>query len=230
MEHSIDARVLEVLQTKLAVIHDELGADKSGDILNSADHHADDMYFAAIAGEDLVAAGDVFESETRFETVEAASFLDLVDPAAARPTIGGGDDPQPWIATATAARSQALGREERLEVLESLPEVAPAERVPTIAGSRAGLFSVWEIGTGKGDRTCRGVFVTDDGAIRPDLADRTWEALLAGPAVSDSDPLDDEAWAHQWELGHGYAIRPEQLAESGSPPGLVLRLLVRVLP
>jgi superfamily II DNA or RNA helicase len=230
MEHSIDARVLEVLQTKLAVILNELGADKSGDILNSADRHADDMYLAAIAGEDLVAAGDAFESETRLETVEAASFLDLVDPAVARPTIGGGDDPQPWIATAAAARLEVLGREERLEVLDSLPEVAPAERVPVITGSRAGLFSVWEVGTGKGDRTCRGVFVTDDGAIRPDLADRTWEALLTGPAVTETDPLDVAAWSHQWELGHGYAIRPEQLSESGSPPGLILRLLVRVQP
>lgn len=230
MEHSIDARVLEVLQTKLAVILDELGADKSGDILNSADRHADDMYLAAIAGEDLVAAGDVFESETRLETVEAASFLDLVDLAAARPTIGGEDNPQPFIATATAARSEALGSEERSDVLESLPEVSPAERVPVVTGSRGGLFSVWEVGTGKSDRTCRGVFVTDDGAVRPDLADLTWQALLAGPAVSEADPLDDETWTHLWELGHGYAIRPEQLSGSGSPPGLILRLLVRVQP
>lgn len=228
MEHSIDARVLEVLQTKLAVILSELGADKAGDILNSADRHADDMYLAAIAGEDLAVAGDAFESETRSETVEAATFLDLVDPAVGRPTIGGGDDPLPWIDAAAAARSEVLGRDGAPDVLESLPEVAPAEPVPVITGSRGGLFSVWEVGTGKGDRTCRSVFVTDEGAVRPDLADRTWEALLAAPAVSASEPLDDEAWAQQWEVGHGYAVRPEQLAESGSPPGLILRLLVRV--
>ncbi len=230
MEHSIDARVLEVLQTKLAVILDELGADKAGDILNSADRHADDIYLAAIAGEDLTAASDAFESETRSETVEAATFLDLVDPAVGRPTIGGGDDPLPWIDAATAARSEVLGQDDAPDVLESLPEVAPAEPVPVITGSRGGLFSVWEVGTGKGDRTCRSVFVTDEGAVRPDLADRTWESLLAAPAVSASDPLNDDAWEHQWEIGHGYAVRPEQLAESGSPPGLILRLLVRVQP
>jgi len=228
MEHSIDARVLEVLQTKLAVILNELGTDKAGDILNSADRHADDIYLAAIAGEDLAVAGEAFESDTRSETVEAATFLDLIDPAPGRPTIGKGDDPLPWIDTATAARSEVLGRDVASEVLESLPEVAPTEAVPAITGSRGGLFSVWEVGTGKGDRTCRSVFVTDDGAVRPDLADRTWEALLAAPPVTVSDPLDDDAWEHQWEVGHGYAVRPEQLTESGSPPGLILRLLVRV--
>lgn len=230
MEQSIDARVLEVLQTKLAVILNELGADKAGDILNSADRHADDIYLAAIAGEDLSAAGETFETETRTETVEAATFLDLVDPAADRPTIGGGDDPTPWIDAATAARTAVLGQDDGSDVLDVLPEVSPSEPLPTIAGGRGGLLSVWEIGTGKGDRTCRAVFVTDDGAVRPDLADRTWEALLAGTEVDVSDPLDEPGWEQLWEMGHGYAIRPEQISESGSPPGLILRLLVRVRP
>jgi hypothetical protein len=228
MEQSIDARVLEVLQTKLAVILSELGADKAGDILNSADRHADDIYLAAITGEDLSAAGETFEAETRTETVEAATFLDLVDPAADRPTIGGGDDPTPWIDAATAARAEVLGRDDGTGILDVLPEVSPSEPVPTIAGGRGGLLSVWEIGTGKGDRTCRAVFLTDDGAVRPDLADRTWEALLAGPEINVSDPLDEAGWGQLWEMGHGYAIRPEQIGESGTPPGLILRLLVRV--
>lgn len=230
MEQSIDARVLEVLQTKLTVILNELGADKAGDILNSADRHADDIYLAAIAGEDLSAASETFETETRTETVEAATFLDLVDPAASRPRIGGGDDPTPWIDAASAARVEVLGRDDGSGVLNVLPEVSPSEPVPTIAGGLNGLLSVWEIGTGGGDRTCRAVFVTDDGAVRPDLADRTWEALLAGPEVDASDPLDEAGWGQLWELGHGYAIRPEQISESGSPPALILRLLVRVRP
>jgi hypothetical protein len=74
------------------------------------------------------------------------------------------------------------------------------------------------------------VFATDDGGVRPDLADRTWEALLAGPEVDVSDPLDEASWAQLWEMGHGYGIRPEQISEPGSPPGLILRLLVRVRP
>lgn len=230
MEHSIDARVLEVLQTKLAVILTELGADKAGDILNSADRHADGIYLAAIAGDDLSAAGEAFEGETRTETVEAATFLDLIDPAADRPTIGGGDDPTRWIDVARAARAEVLVRADPSSVVDNLPEVSPSEPIPTVQGGRGGLLSVWEIGTGKGDRTCRSVFVTDDGAARPDLADRTWEALLAAPAVDVTNPLDDADWKQLWDNGHGYAIRPEQMSESGTPPGLILRLLVRVRP
>ncbi len=89
---------------------------------------------------------------------------------------------------------------------------------------------MWEIGTGRGDRTCRSVFVTDDGAVRPDLADRTWEALVAAPEVDITSALDDADWKQLWEVGHGYAIRPDQVTETGSPPGLILRLLVRVRP
>lgn len=230
MEHSIDARVLEVLETKLAVILSELGADKAGDILNSADRHAEDIYLAAITGEDLTTAGASFEAETRAETVEAATFLDLVDAAVDRPTIGRGADPTPWIDAAAVARAEVLGREDGADILDAMPEVSPAEPIPAVVGGRGGLLSLWEVGTGKADRTCRAVFVTDDGAVRPDIADRAWDALLAGPTIKVSDPLNGDEWEQLWEVGHGYAIRPDQLTESGSPPGLILRLLVRVQP
>ena len=230
MEHSIDARVLEVLETKLAVILAELGADKADDILNSADRHADGLYVSAIAGQDLASAGDSFAADTRAETEESATFLDLVDSAAEQPTIGGGEDPTKWIDKAIAARAEALGVEDPSEVLDRLPEVAPTEPIPQISGSREGLFSLWEVGTGRGDRTCRAVFVTEDGAMRPDLANRTWDDLLAAPPVIVSDPLDETQWGELWEFGYSYAIRPEQDAETAAPPGLVLRLLVRVQP
>lgn len=45
-----------------------------------------------------------------------------------------------------------------------------------------------------------------------------------------SDPLDETQWGELWEFGYSYAIRPEQDAETAAPPGLVLRLLVRVQP
>lgn len=230
MEHSIDARVLEVLETKLAVILAELGADKAGDILNSADRNADDLYVAAIAGQDLAAAGESFEAETRTATEEASTFLDLVETAATRPTIGGGEDPTPWVDKAIAARAEIRGVADAGDVLDMLPEVSPAEPIPQISGNRGGLLSLWEVGSGHGDRTCRAVFVTDDGAVRPDIADRTWEDLLAAPPVVASGPLDESEWRDLWDIGNGYAIRPDQISDTGAPPGLVLRLLVRVRP
>ena len=85
-----------------------------------------------------------------------------------RPTIGGGDDPQPWIKAASDARQRILGGNPTGNVLGELPEVSPAEPVPVIDGARPGLFAMWEIGRNAGDRTCRAVFLTVAGGVRPD--------------------------------------------------------------
>ncbi|HUP69642.1 MAG TPA: DEAD/DEAH box helicase [Acidimicrobiales bacterium] len=230
MEHSIDARVLEVLETKLAVILAELGADKAGDILNSADRHAEELYAAAITGENVATAGDRFETETREETQQAASFFDLIDPAASRPTIGGGDDPGVWVEKALAARAAVLGNSDVLgSVLDTLPEVSPAEPVPAIAGTRGGLFSLWEVAGAGGSRTCTPVFVADDGAARPDIADRVWDSLVAGAVPQPTAPMRDDEWDELWDTGWSYAVRPDPAGDpAGHPPGLALRLLVRV--
>ena len=122
-----------------------------------------------------------------------------------------------------------LGRDDGSNILDVLPEVSPVGAGPELSPvDGAGSCRCGRSERGKGDRTCRAVFVTDDGAVRPDLADRTWGALLTAPEVEVSDPLDEAGWRQLWETGHGYAIRPEQITEPGSPPGLILRLLVRV--
>lgn len=228
MEQSIDARVLDVLETKLEIIRAELGTNKASDILNSADHHAEDLYLAAIAGEQLRDAGEGFEAATKAEVSDAASFLDLVETSSGRPTIGGGDDPQPWIDAASAARQRLLAtRVPAGELLTRLPEVSPAEPVPTIDGPRPGLFALWEVGRSAGDRTCRATFVTEAGGVRPDLAERAWDDLCKDPRVRGTDALTDEEWQRLWQVGESYAIRPEQMTD-GAPPGLILRLVARV--
>jgi hypothetical protein len=171
-ENSIDARVLEVLETKLAVILAELGADKAGDILNSADHFAEGLYAAAIMGPDMSQAASQFESTTRSEAEGASEFLDLVESDSPTPTIGKGEDPRPWIDRAVAARGTLLGdNTPRYSPIDHLPEVSPAEPIPAISGSRAGLFSLWEVNARPGDRTCAAVFLTGEQAARPDVAD-----------------------------------------------------------
>jgi hypothetical protein len=232
MEHSIDARVLEVLQTKLAVILAELGADKAGDILNSADRHAEDLYTASIMKAHTSSAATEFESRTRAEAAEAATFLELVDTTAQTPTIGGGPDPEQWIQSAMAARRKLFGDgEDSTSVWELLPEVSPVEPVPTITGTRPGSFSLWEVTRQAGDKTCIPVFLTTDGAARPDLAERVWSELISGAEVSAEAPLESEAWNSLWDAGWGYAVRPDQANMASSPPpGLVLRLLVKVQP
>ena len=47
-EHSIEARVVEVLEQKLGMILDELGSDKRGDILESLSTRSERLYVDAI--------------------------------------------------------------------------------------------------------------------------------------------------------------------------------------
>jgi superfamily II DNA or RNA helicase len=227
MEQSVDARVLEVLESKLEIIRRELGTNKTSDILNSVDHHAEDLYLAAISGHGLAEAASGFEASTKAEVDDAATFLDLVDTDTRRPTLGRGDDPQPWITVASEARRRLLGPPATGDVLSVLPEVSPAEPIPVIDGAPRGLFAMWEVGRSAGDRTCRAIFLTEAGGVRPDLADRAWDALCAGPAVRSGAPLTDDEWHRLWQAGEAYAVRPEQIGD-GSPPGLILRLVTRV--
>jgi SNF2 family DNA or RNA helicase len=231
-ENSVDARVLEVLETKLAVILAELGADKAGDILNSADHFAEGLYVAAIIGPDMSEAGSQFESTTRSEAEGASEFLDLVESASSTPTIGKGEDPRPWFDMAMAARGNLLAdMTPRHSPIDHLPEVSPAEPIPAVNGSRNGLFSLWEVNGRPGERSCAAVFLTEQQAARPDIADLIWDQLAQGVTAEITPPLDEEEWRALWEAGWGYAVRPDHY-QSGEapPPALTLRLLVRVLP
>jgi hypothetical protein len=220
------------LETKLAVILAELGADKAGDILNSADHLAENLYTAAIIGADMSEAASQFESTTRSEAEGASEFLDLVERDSPTPTIGKGEDPSPWLDSAAAARGTLLGdKTPRYSPIDHLPEVSPAEPIPAIRGSRAGLFSLWEVNARPGDRSCAAVFLTEEQAARPDVADQLWDELAQGVSVVGTPALDEGEWRALWEAGWGYAVRPDHF-QSGEapPPALTLRLLVRVLP
>ena len=71
MESSIDARVLDVLQAKLAVILAELGVDKTTDVLASVEARVDDLYTTAILEpESLHAAADAMAEGARAEVEE----------------------------------------------------------------------------------------------------------------------------------------------------------------
>jgi hypothetical protein len=229
-ENSVDARVLEVLETKLAIILAELGSDKAGDILSSADHYAEGLYTAAIMGPEMSDAVMQFESTTRTEAESASEFFDLVEHDSPTPTIGKGEDSTLAFAKAAEARATLLGEIPRYSPIDHLPEVSPEEPIPSITGSRAGLFSLWEVNARPGDRSCVAVFLTDEQTARPDIADEVWYQLAQEVSVVATPPLDEEEWLALWEAGWGYAVRPDnQQSGDSPPPTLTLRLLVRVL-
>ena len=251
-EHSVDARVLEVLEEKLAVILTEFGADKRGDILESLDRETEALYAGALAGDAaLVASANDLLRRTRTELTNQTAWRDLLPndqpvhqdrrellPAAVRAAAGA------W----TVLFSQALA--DPLMALEHVSGVAPGEPVPTLtlAGSTAGWWAAWEVAgsqsrdePGKFQRTALALFVDDEGRLRPDLVDTVWERLIDGSDLADS-PAGIPAtipslpvWTMLANLADDHAYQPSRALLRGrdddaEPPALRAVLVVRVTP
>ena len=234
-EHSVEARVLDVLETKLEVILAELGADKRCDVLESAARRADGLWTAAILDPDnFDHQADEFEHSTRSEAGEAAQFADLVNYAspAARPSsperIAG-------LVDAAAKAREALGRpvDDPLDVLTALPEMAPGEPCPVIRvpGAESGWLSIWEVTPDGTARSATAIFQPDSGLVRPDLAITLWDRCCEGVTLTDHQTPDTFTWDRIIDLGvdHAYQAVARLAGESEmNLPGAHLRLLVRV--
>ena len=78
LEDSVEHRVREVLEEKLAVIFEEFGIDKTGDVLDSAQDGEifDDLYVEAILHpETLETSAESVASRSQEYVKEAASFM-----------------------------------------------------------------------------------------------------------------------------------------------------------
>lgn len=234
-EHSVEARVLDVLNAKLEVILAELGADKRCDVLESAARQADGLWTTAILDPDRFdLQADEFEQDTRSEADEAARFADLIDgvspaPGACRPERIAG-----LVETAAEARA-ALGRpvDDPLDALIALPEVAPGEPCPVIRipEADAGWLSIWEVTPDGAARSATAVFQPDAGLVRPDLAITLWDRCCEGIALADHNTPNTATWDRIIDQGvdHAYQAAARLAGESElTLPAAQLRLLVRV--
>ena len=234
-EHSVEAKVLQVLNTKLEVILAELGADKRCDVLESAARRADGLWTAAILdpdGFDLEA--DEFEQATRFEASKAAQFGDLVDDAAPVTPKTGPDRIAALVQAAAKAKAD-LGRpvDDPLDALTALPETAPGEPCPVvhIPEVEAGWLSIWEVTPDGVARGAAAVFQPDTGLVRPDLALSLWDHFCSDVPIMDHRTLDRATWERIITQGidHAYQAAAHLARENGLIlPDARLRLLVRV--
>lgn len=225
LEASIDARVLEVLEQKLAVILAELGADKAGDVLASVTSRVDDLYTAAILDpESVIAAADAVEEETRAAVIETSTLRAALGSSHPPARRHGVTSLARWLAAADRAGEELAAEHGRPP--SALPEVVPGEPVPVVEGAAAGWWTMWEVITGR-DRSCTALFVTDVGTVRPDLAERMWTALAEEPAFGSSSLLDDETFDRLRATAIDHCFR--ETGESDLPV-LTLRLVVRVEP
>jgi hypothetical protein len=84
---------------------------------------------------------------------------------------------------------------------------------------------MWEIRAGS-ERTAAAIFITDSGAVRPDLADRTWLTLANGAELLPPVVLTHADMGRLRSLAADHAYRDPR----GSTPSLTLRLAVRATP
>jgi superfamily II DNA or RNA helicase len=224
LESSIDARVLNVLQDKLAVILAELGVDKSNDVLASIDVRLDQLYETAILDPDrLAAAADTIAREAQSEVAEAEPYRRAMGQSATPSRRNRPSTLQRWLELSAAAldRLKTAGQ----YCPEHLPEVVVGEPVPSLRGSTAGWWTMWEVRAGS-ERTAAAIFITDSGAVRPDLADRTWLTLANGAELLPPVVLTQPDMERLRSLAADHTYRDPR----GATPSLTLRLAVRATP
>jgi superfamily II DNA or RNA helicase len=224
LESSIDAHVLSVLQDKLAVILAELGVDKTNNVLASVDARVEDLYTTALLEPDRLA--------TKADTVAGATAADVADAEPLRQALGDSAIPtrrarpatlRHWLDVATNAKERMRAAGEC--VSEDLPEIVAGEPLPIVTSVVAGWWTMWEIHADK-ERTATALFVTDGGAVRPDLSERIWTALANGNEFVSLTSLTEPEMQRLHSLAADHAYRDPR----GTVPSLVLRLAVRAEP
>ncbi len=220
LESSIDARVLEVLEAKLAVILEELGIDKSSDVLASIDDRVEGLYTTAIMEPDrLRSAVEALGDDSQSEVAEVSPLRDALGPGISVERLSTPGSLRQWLALVEGAVADLHDKGHRAG--RELPEVLAGEPVPQVDCETIGWWTMWEISAGSG-RSVLPLFISDGGTIRPDLAERLWVELAERPSVASTEVLDHGTYdrLRRFAVDHGY-----QRAEA--PPSLVLRLAVR---
>ena len=238
LENSIDKRVLEIFERKLNLILAQLGVDKRDDILHTISRASalEDLVATAIADpEHLEEKADELEANAR-DAVESEdsvrSLLGVEKPASPRSS-----DAAEWSERAVAEYQSWSGRsvDGIADLLSRLPEAPAPEAVPMVRASSEGVWSLWEVSP-DGARSLRdyvSIFVSAEGSLRPDIADRLWTALAEGEIeILGSEVLvrDQRSMIESIAADHAYracqALQPEG---DWIAPVITPRLVVRAV-
>jgi hypothetical protein len=222
MESSIDARVLDVLQTKLAVILAELGVDKTTDVLASVESRVDNLYTTAILEpESLQRAADAMAKSARDDVEATIPLRDVLGPSISAVHSTRSSSLRKWLDTAEDAGRRL--RDAGYKVDGTVPQILPGEPVPVFEGATSGWWTMWEVRAGA-ERNATALFVADSGTVRPDLAERTWTALTECGELGVSRPFTSVEYEQLRKLAADHTYRDPH----GAVPALTLRLVARV--
>lgn len=238
MENSIDERVLTVFEEKLSTILNQLGVDKRDDVLETvgSQRSLEQLYVTAITNpERFTRQTEEVEEQARIAIEGEQEFRSLV--AGQSIPVSRRTDAAQWAEIAYAhfeswTDERAAGI---AELLDAMPACPDAESVPVMRGETAGTWSLWEVrpdGSGP-DLDFVALFLTDDGTVRPDLAERVWNTVAEGriPLIG-VEPLTVEARAKLDSAGTDFAYRAMQdLRPDGDwpAPAVTPRLIIKVV-
>jgi superfamily II DNA or RNA helicase len=191
MQDSVDQRVIEVLEEKLARILDELGVDKRNDVLATADGLVDSLYLAAILNPDTIeAAGDEFAIKARTALSENLDEFAILDSVAVQaPPLE--TSPMPALLEILDAMDVARIRS------WPTPWMVPGEPAPVVTWRvpHGGWLVVGVVGCATESGMASNyfaVFLRDEGRSDPTMGEQLWANLaMAPPSVSGSIPVPD---------------------------------------
>jgi superfamily II DNA or RNA helicase len=197
LENSVEARLYDIWQEKLATILEEFGVDKTGDVLDSSEAGADFERLARIAllkPDDLTneldhvvmdirkAAADAVQTRAMYTgSVEQTDHLPNVPLRAWMDTLCGSEREAP------AAENDGIDISERvIERINALsPFFAEGKPVATLLVNGLGFpldgwFSLWKVGVADGmwrQQNVFALFSTEEGKSYGKAAQRLWDEL-----------------------------------------------------
>ena len=204
LENSVEARLYEVWQFKLATILAEFGVDKTGDVLDSGESEA---HFERLARAALLRPAtfdhevDRVLTELRRSAEKAQQTRGLF-----QGEVGREDKPpavplRAWLDTLARARQSSLFEEvpadtlpwivERLQALRPYAPVeheAPSLVIGGLAFESSGWLTVWRVGIAQGHWRRQRIFAllhTDEGATFAQAGARILDALAARRCTVD---------------------------------------------
>jgi superfamily II DNA or RNA helicase len=238
LEDSVEQRVVQVLDEKLAVILDELGVDKRADILEGASTLAEQLFVAAIVDPQTFDDAAASYSSGLREAVaeEADSSVLLAGAAVAAAPRKASALPALAKRIRTLAMDLMLVGEPLGLALNDGAEIAPGEPAPLVAAAEPGWLFLYRV-TAEEGASAFAVHRSPAGRIDPVKGDRIWTDLVGtGAKVVGTLDVPGEVFASAISGATDYAYRTLTQAAGPEPhlprayPCLIVALTEEVGP
>lgn len=234
LENSVEARLYDIWQTKLALILAEFGVDKTGDVLDSTVAGAEfeklartalispdalDHEFDRVVTDIRRAAQEAQETRSLFTgALEGADRSPTVPLQAWLQTMQGAQERRVQEESADAPTGESINLSERLigKINALTPFFALGKPVPNLSVSGLGFpldgwFALWKIGVADGlwrQQSVFAIYTTSDGMMFAKAAQRLWDELATQRDVR----LVAEGETHDYN----YALLEQQAEEEAA--------------